>query len=54
MTYKGKVSKKHMDSIEHAIEDAGIRAVHPARMEEFAEYLVSKLHYDEPKNCQSN
>ena len=32
-----------MKSIENAVKDAGIRAIHPDKMEEWAEHLVRKL-----------
>ena len=34
---------KEMTSIENAIKDSGIKAVHPDKMEEWGEYLVRKL-----------
>lgn len=46
MTYKKTkkdISKHEMSSITKAISDYDIRAVHPDKMEEFAEYLVRKL-----------
>ena len=30
-----------------AVEDAGIQAIHPDKMEEFAEYLVQKARTEE-------
>ena len=38
-----KLNKKEIKSIESAVEDSGIGAVHPEKMEAFAEYLVEKL-----------
>lgn len=38
-----KLNKNQIKSIESAVEDSGIRAVHPEKMEAFAEYLVQKL-----------
>ncbi len=41
------LSKQEIDSIEIAIEEASITAVHPDRMEAFADYLVRKLNEQE-------
>jgi len=38
-----RLSKTEIESIEKAVEDAGIRHIHPEKMESFAEYLVQKL-----------
>lgn len=38
-----KLCNKEMNSIENAVKDAGIRAIHPDKMEEWAEHLVRKL-----------
>ena len=38
-----KLCNEEMKSIENAVKDAGIRAVHPDKMEEWAEHLVRKL-----------
>jgi len=35
--------EKEIISMENAVKDAGIRAIHPDKMEEFAEYLVRKI-----------
>ena len=35
-----------MTSIENAVKDSGIRAVHPDKLEEWAEHLVRKLKND--------
>jgi len=37
------ICQNEMNSIENAIKDAGIKAVHPDKMEDYAEYLVRKL-----------
>ena len=42
------LSKKEIDSIEIAVEEASITAIHPDRMEAFADYLVQKLHEENP------
>lgn len=51
---KGKeLSKKEIDSINIALRDSDIRAIHPDKMEAFAEHLVKKLsNYDESSNLQ--
>ena len=38
-----KLTKNEEKSMKIAVEEADIRAIHPERMEEFAEYLVQKL-----------
>ena len=38
-----KLDKNEVESIKIAVEDAGIRAVHPDKMEAYAEYLVTQL-----------
>lgn len=38
-----KLCNKEMNSIENAVKDVDIRAVHPDKMEEWAEHLVRKL-----------
>jgi len=46
MTHSSKAKKletKEVESIENAVKDAGIRAIHPEKMEAFADYLVEKL-----------
>ena len=37
-----KLKHEHIESMKIAVEEAGIRAIHPERMEEFAEYLVQQ------------
>ena len=37
-----KLKHEHIESMKIAVEQAGIRAIHPERMEEFAEYLVQQ------------
>jgi hypothetical protein len=36
------LSKKEIDSMEIAVKEASITAIHPDRMEAFADYLVQK------------
>jgi len=37
-----KLTQNEIESITIAVNDVGIRAIHPEKMEAFAEYLVSK------------
>jgi len=38
-----KIEEQHIESMKIAVEQAGIQAIHPDKMEEFAEYLVKKM-----------
>lgn len=38
-----KLKTQELESIRKAVEDVDIRAIHPDKMEEWAEYLVRKL-----------
>ena len=38
-----KLKDEHIESMKIAVEQAGIRAIHPEKMESFADYLVNKL-----------
>jgi hypothetical protein len=40
---KQKLQENEVESIENAVKDAGIRAIHPEKMEAFAEVLVQRL-----------
>jgi hypothetical protein len=42
-----KIEEQHIESMKIAVEDVGIVALHPDRMEEFAEYLVQKVRQSE-------
>jgi hypothetical protein len=42
-----KIKEQHIESMKIAVEHAGIRAIHPDRMEEFAEYLVQQARKNE-------
>ena len=44
-----KLKHEHIESMKIAVEQAGIRAIHPDKMEEFAEHLVQKARNQEPK-----
>jgi|TARA_Y100000004_G_scaffold177382_1_gene218911 hypothetical protein len=37
-----KIKDQHIESMKIAVEQYDIRAIHPDRMEEFAEYLVQQ------------
>jgi hypothetical protein len=37
-----KIEQEHIESMKIAVEEYDIRAIHPEKMEEFAEYLVQK------------
>jgi len=41
-----RLTSKEIESIEIALNDVGIRAIHPEKMEAFAEYLVEKMKQD--------
>ena len=43
------IKHEHIESMKIAVEQAGIRAIHPDKMEEFAEHLVQKVRNQEPK-----
>jgi len=38
-----KIKEQHIESMKIAVEQADIRAIHPDKMEEFAQYLVKKM-----------
>ena len=38
-----KLDQNEVNSIENAVKDAGIRAIHPEKMEAFADVLVNRL-----------
>ena len=42
-----KIEQEHIESMKIAVEQAGIVAIHPEKMEEFAEYLVQKARTQE-------
>ena len=47
---KEKLTQQQLDSIEIAVEQAGIRAVHPEKMEAFAAELVERLKNNAEQN----
>ena len=42
-----KIEQQHIESMKIAVEQADIRAIHPDKMEEYAEYLVQKARTQE-------
>jgi hypothetical protein len=42
-----KLKHEHIESMKIAVDQAGIQAIHPDKMEEFAEYLVQKARTQE-------
>ena len=54
MTSKKPLSKKEITSMENAVNDSDIRAVHPEKLEDFALHLVNKLKEDESQDFQQD
>ena len=46
-TNKNKLTKEETKSIESAVKDVGIRAIHPEKMEAYAQMMVEKLKNNE-------
>tara|TARA_B100001559_G_C16063509_1_gene422461 strand:+ start:359 stop:535 length:177 start_codon:yes stop_codon:yes gene_type:complete len=42
-----ELNQNEIDSMKVAVEEYGIRAIHPDKMEDFAEYLVRKARQSE-------
>lgn len=42
-----RIEHEHIESIKMAVKEAGIQAIHPEKMEEFAEYLVQRARSQE-------
>ena len=42
-----QLDQNEIDSMKVAVEEYGIRAIHPDKMEDFAEYLVRKARQSE-------
>jgi hypothetical protein len=42
-----QLKDEHIESMKIAVEHSGIRAIHPDKMEEFAEYLVRQARQSE-------
>jgi len=43
-----KLTEKELESIQIALKDSGIRAIHPEKMEAFAQNMVEKLRESNP------
>ena len=43
-----KLKDEHIESMKIAVDQYDIRAIHPDKMEEFAEHLVQKARNQEP------
>ena len=43
-----KIEHEHIESMKIAVDQYDIRAIHPDKMEEFAEHLVQKARNEEP------
>jgi len=41
------LKKEEIDSMEKAVKESGLRAIHPDKMEDWAEHLVRKLVTDD-------
>ena len=55
MTSKRPPTGKELLSMQNAVEDAGIVAIHPDKLEDFAAHLVNKLKkYDQPQDFQQD
>ena len=48
-----KLKHEHIESMKIAVEQAGIRAIHPDKMEEYAEHLVRKLKSEDNWNTDT-
>ena len=46
-TQRQKLKHEHIESMKIVVEQYDIRAIHPEKMEEFAEYLVQKARTEE-------
>ncbi len=40
-----KLSREEVKSIQNAIEDSGVTAIHPSKLEAFAQYMVEKIKF---------
>ena len=55
MTSQTPPTDKELLSMQNAVEDVGIVAIHPDKLEDFAAHLVNKLKkYDQPQDFQQN
>lgn len=49
-----KIKEQNIKSMKNAVEEVGIQAIHPDKMEEFAEYLVQNARKQEPTSGQKD
>ena len=42
-----KIEQQHIESMKIAVDEAGIQAIHPDKLESFAEYLVQQARQSE-------
>ncbi len=49
-----KIKEQNIKSMKNAVEEVGIQAIHPDKMEEFAEYLVQNARKQESTSGQKN
>jgi|TARA_B100001059_G_C17818739_1_gene576900 signal recognition particle subunit SEC65 len=49
-----KIKEQNIKSMKNAVEEVGIQAIHPDKMEEFAEYLVQNARKQESASGQKN
>ena len=55
MTSKRPPTGEELLSMQNAVRDVGIVAIHPNKLEDFAAHLVNKLkNNDQPQNLQQN
>ncbi|OUV66134.1 MAG: hypothetical protein CBC89_04735 [Euryarchaeota archaeon TMED129] len=48
-----KIEQEHIESMKIAVDQYDIRAIHPDKMEEFAEHLVQKARNQEPTSWRT-
>ena len=54
MTSRKSPTKDELTSMENAVNDYDIRAIHPEKLEQFAAHLVKKLKENESSNLQQD
>ena len=47
-SHKQKLTERELESIQIALKDSGIRAIHPEKMEAFAQNMVERLRENTP------
>ena len=45
-----KIEQQHIESMKIAVDQAGIQAIHPDKLESFAEYLVQQAREQQESN----